>query len=34
VKQAIFALEELIGVPWDKVLPKREIMAKRNKLRE
>lgn len=34
VKQAIFALEELIGVPWDKVLPKREIMEKRNKLRE
>jgi len=34
VKQAIFGLEELIGVPWDKVLPKREIMDKRNKLRE
>jgi len=34
VKQAIFSLEELIGVPWEKVLPKREVMEKRNKLRE
>jgi len=33
VQQTILALEELIGVPWEKVIPKREVMAKRNKLR-
>ena len=34
VQQTILSLEELIGVPWEKVLPKREVMAKRNKLRK
>ncbi len=33
VQQAIFALEELIGVPWVKVEPKREQMERRNKTR-
>ena len=33
VQQSIFALEELIGVPWEKVEPKREQMERRNKKR-
>lgn len=33
VQQAVFALEELIGVPWVKVEPKREQMERRNKTR-
>jgi len=33
VNQSILALEELIGVAWEKVLPKREILEKRNRSR-
>ncbi len=33
VQQSIYALEELIGVPWEKVLPKRDQMERRNKTR-
>jgi len=33
VQQSIYAMEELIGVPWDKVEPKRDQMERRNKTR-
>jgi len=33
VQQSIYALEELIGVPWERVEPKREQMERRNKKR-
>ncbi len=33
VNQSILALEELIGVAWEKVLPKREVLEKRNRSR-
>lgn len=33
VNQSILSLEQLIGVDWDKVLPKREVMEKRERSR-